>query len=177
MLTPKQEKFCQEYLVDLNASLAMKRAGYAEKNANVTGSRMLANVHVQARIQELRAKVAEKLNVTIEMVAKEYASIAFSKITDFVNVEQVSIWKGRGKNRKEIKVSTVVVKNTADIPPELIPAIAEIKATDAGISLKLHSKPDSLEALGKHLGFFLADNKQKQVNIHINGKKIAQKAE
>ena len=51
--TPKQQKFCEEYLIDLNATQAAIRAGYSEDTANQQGPRLLVNVGVQAEIQRL----------------------------------------------------------------------------------------------------------------------------
>ena len=47
-LTPRQRAFCDEYLVDLNATQAAIRAGYSQKGAHVRGSELLAN-HKVAR--------------------------------------------------------------------------------------------------------------------------------
>ena len=57
-LTPKQDQFVKEYLVDLNATQAAIRAGYSAKTANEQGSRLLANAKVSAAIAEARAEVS-----------------------------------------------------------------------------------------------------------------------
>ena len=49
-LTEKQQRFVEEYLIDLNATQAAIRAGYSAKTADQQGSRMLANVKVQQAI-------------------------------------------------------------------------------------------------------------------------------
>ena len=49
-LTPKQARFIEEYLVDLNAKQAAIRAGYSVKSAHVEGSRLLINAKVAAAI-------------------------------------------------------------------------------------------------------------------------------
>ena len=51
-LTTKQKRFCQEYLIDLNATQAAIRAGYSEKSAYSVGQRMLKNVEVKKYIVE-----------------------------------------------------------------------------------------------------------------------------
>lgn len=53
-LTPKQQRFVVEYLIDLNATQAAIRAGYKADNADVTGPRMLGNVGVAAAIEAIR---------------------------------------------------------------------------------------------------------------------------
>ena len=61
-LTPKQQRFVDEYLIDLNATQAAIRAGYKADNADVTGPRLLGNVGVAAAIkarQQVRAEASE----------------------------------------------------------------------------------------------------------------------
>jgi len=52
-LTPKQEMFCKEYLIDLNATQAAIRAGYSEKTANEQGTQNLVKLSIQDRVQQL----------------------------------------------------------------------------------------------------------------------------
>lgn len=76
-LTPKQERFVQEYLVDLNATAAAKRAGYNEKTAYSMGQRLLKNVEVQRSIQEAQKSLRNRTEITQEMVIRETAKLAF----------------------------------------------------------------------------------------------------
>lgn len=62
-MTPKQDRFCREYVIDLNATQAAIRAGYAATNADVTGPRLLGNVGVAARIAELQREATDKLEL------------------------------------------------------------------------------------------------------------------
>lgn len=55
-LTDKQEMFCREYLIDLNATQAAIRAGYSAKTANRTASENLSKPDIQSRIAELKAQ-------------------------------------------------------------------------------------------------------------------------
>ncbi len=138
-LTPKQKRFVDEYLVDLNATAAARRAGYSEKTACEQGSRLLANVKVQAAIQERQKKLQGKLEITQEAVLQELAAIAFANGTDFVTVTQAGL---------------LAVKPTDEVAKEKLPAIAGIKYNQLGIEIKLHDKVRALELLGKHLGVF-----------------------
>ena len=67
-LTPKQERFCAEYLVDYNATQAAVRAGYSEKTAGSAGNRLLKNVDVLARVRAMQKEKIEKLCVTSDFV-------------------------------------------------------------------------------------------------------------
>lgn len=71
MLTAKQQAFCQEYLVDLNATQAARRAGYSPKTADVQGYQLLQKTSVADRISELQAERQERTSVTADCVLKE----------------------------------------------------------------------------------------------------------
>lgn len=62
-ISDKQKRFCEEYIVDLNATQAAIRAGYSKKTAQQQASRLLLNVVVSEAIKsglEARSKRAEK---------------------------------------------------------------------------------------------------------------------
>ena len=140
-LTPKQERFVDEYLVDLNATAAAIRAGYSEKTARFIGAENLTKPNISAEIAERRAKLRSKLEISQEAVLQELASIAFANGTDFVTVTGAGL---------------LCVKPTSEVPKEKRPAIASIKYNQQGVEIKLHDKVKALELLGKHLGVFSA---------------------
>ena len=70
-LTPKREAFCQEYVVDQNATQAAMRAGYSEATSKQQGHFLLTDVYVQARVAELQAEVAERNEVTVDSIVAE----------------------------------------------------------------------------------------------------------
>lgn len=148
-LTDKQEKFCSEYLIDLNGTQAAIRAGYSEKTANEQAARLLANVSIINRLSELRKPLAEKVGITQEMVLNELAKVGFSNLKDYLSDD-------------------LDVNNLSDIDTNKAGAIASLKKNvttfEGGESvtteIKLHDKIKSLELIGKHLGFFEKDNKQ-----------------
>jgi phage terminase small subunit len=67
-MTPKQERFVEEYLVDLNATQAAIRAGYSAKTAFTIGHENLRKPYIQEAIQKAKTKVSEKLEITVETV-------------------------------------------------------------------------------------------------------------
>ena len=75
-LTPKQRTFVNEYLVDLNATQAAIRAGYAEKTATQNASRLLGNVNIQEAIQEARECREKARRITSEWIIAQVARIA-----------------------------------------------------------------------------------------------------
>lgn len=83
-LTAKQQRFVEEYLVDLNATQAAIRSGYSAKTARSVGAENLTKPDIQAAIQERRSRIAAKLEVTQERIVAELARIAFSDIRKVV---------------------------------------------------------------------------------------------
>ena len=148
-LTEKQQRFVEEYLIDLNATQAAIRSGYSAKTADVQGSRMLANVKVQQAISEIMANRSKRTGVNQDRVVQELARIAFVKMTDVVNAD--------GEIRP-------------DASDDDLACIESVKYkrsdTDTGSSeereVKIASKLKALELLGKHLGMW---NDKLDVNV------------
>lgn len=140
-LTPKQEHFCEEYLIDLNATQAAIRAGYSEKTAYSAGQRLLRNVEIQNRIAELKAERSKRTEITQDRVVKELAAMAFAKATDYAQIADVG-----GK-------VAIMLTPTAQLTTAQQAGIVGIKQTQAGIEVKL-DKTKALELLGRHLGMF-----------------------
>lgn len=137
-LTPKQNRFIQEYLVDLNATQAAIRAGYKEKSAYRTGADNLIKPQIQKEIQKRMKDREQRTEITQDMVLQELAKIGFSNVTDFVTIE--GTW--------------VKVKPTAEMPQDKLGVIAGIKEGTNGIEIKLNDKEKALELIGRHLGMF-----------------------
>tara|TARA_R110002012_G_scaffold316344_1_gene531196 strand:+ start:1650 stop:2084 length:435 start_codon:yes stop_codon:yes gene_type:complete len=74
-LTDKQEMFCKEYLIDLNATQAAIRAGYSEKTAKQVGSENLSKPDIQERLSELKAHREERLQIDAEWVLSQAVKV------------------------------------------------------------------------------------------------------
>jgi len=77
-LTPKQEMFVKEYLIDLNATQAYLRAGYKcnENAARASASQLLANPNIARAIKEENDKRKEKLDLSAEWVLENLKNVA-----------------------------------------------------------------------------------------------------
>jgi len=75
-LNPKQEAFCKEYVIDLNATQAAIRAGYAEKTAYSQGQRLLKHVEVVSRLAEYAKKRCDEADISAKMVLDGIKAIA-----------------------------------------------------------------------------------------------------
>lgn len=86
-LTPKRERFCQEYSIDFNASAAARRAGFKEHAAGQMGYDLLKLPEIQARIMVLRAEDAKKFNITKESLMQILRDIAGANLEDILDAE------------------------------------------------------------------------------------------
>ncbi len=141
-LTPKQERFALEWLIDFNATQAAVRAGYSPRTANEQGARLLAKASVQALVAKQRDKFMRKADVSKERVIEEYRRIAFAE------PRAVMTWGPSG----------VILKESSELTEDEAAAVAEVAEvpTREGVAvrIKMHSKTEALKALAQHLGLF-----------------------
>lgn len=160
VLNQKQDTFCKEYLKCGNATKAAILAGYSKKTAYSIGARLLKNVEIQTRLDELREDLAGTIGVSRERIANELSKIAFSNISDS-------------------RTSWMTLKDFKKLTDDQKAAIAEVchETRGAGrtaikmVKIKLHSKLSAIEELNKMLGF---NAPQKVEFTGKNGKPIQQ---
>lgn len=157
-MTDAQKRFCDEYLIDLNATRAYKVA-YSrckkDETANVNGSKLLRNTKVQEYISERMKEREKRTGITQDMVIKELAKIAFLDI-------------------RKLYTENGQLKNIADIDSDTVGAISQLETLEEyegygddrekigdTQKVKLLDKTKALELLGKHLGMF------KDINVNM----------
>jgi hypothetical protein len=79
-LGPRQERFVEEYIVDLRAKQADIRAGYSPKTAEAQGARLLSNVKVQRVIAARMAERSQRTEVAADRTLLNIARLAFSNL-------------------------------------------------------------------------------------------------
>lgn len=170
-LTAKQEQFCREYLIDLNATQAAIRSGYSERTAKSIGQENLTKPDIQDYIKQLMDERSKRTEITADMVLKEYAKIGFSNITDYLKVSvkprPVTIETADGTTTIMEDMQGVDLYDTDTIDSEKMRAVAEIKQTRDGIALKLHDKKGALDSIARHLGMF---NDKSTVDVNVSKK-------
>jgi len=154
-LTPKQKRFVDEYLIDLNATQAAIRAGYSKKTANEQAGRLLVNVSVREQISRRQAARVERTQIDQDFVLTELLPLAASRVTDFVKVRRKYL---TGLDGLEREYTVVDVIPTDEIPKDKLGAISSIKQGPNGIEIKFHDKTRALELIGKHVGMFKDDD-------------------
>jgi hypothetical protein len=95
----RHEKFCHEYIKDMNATQAAIRTGYSEKTANRIGSRLLSNVDIKTRVAELREAYFNENIMTAQQVEYELTRIALG-----LSNEKHVVIEGTGEGYSEARI-------------------------------------------------------------------------
>ncbi|MEW8792342.1 terminase small subunit [Klebsiella sp. JL973] len=140
-LTDKQEMFCREYLIDLNATQAAIRAGYSAKTANRTASENMSKPDIQSRIAELKAQRNDLVGINATYVLNRLVEIDQMDVLDILNstgeLKPVAEWP---------KVWRTTLSGL-----EVMEMASEGNAAALLKKIKWPDKVKNLELLGKHI--------------------------
>ena len=150
-MTNKQKRFCDEYLIDCNATQAAIRAGYSINNADKIGSELLGKTRVSEAISKAMAERSRRTGISQDRVVNELAKIAFVNMLDVVDEE--------GRIR-----STASEDDLACIESIKHKESSSINGDSTEREVKIASKLKALELLGKHLGMW---NDKLDVNMNV----------
>ncbi len=95
----RHEKFCHEYIKDMNATQAAIRTGYSKKTANRIGSRLLSNVDIKSRVAEMRDAYLDENIMTAKQVEYELTRIALG-----LSKEKQVVIEGTGEGCSEARI-------------------------------------------------------------------------
>ena len=151
MLTDKQQRFVEEYLVDLNATQSAIRAGYSEKTAYSIGHENLSKPEIAEAIAEAQKQRSERTQITQDRVLQELARIGFSDLRKALTSNGALRDPQDWDDDTAAAISSLeVVTNTGsekdDDGRKIIEHTHKIKVWD---------KNSALEKLGKHLGMYV----------------------
>ena len=164
-LSPKQQRFIEEYLIDLNATQAAIRAGYRPKRAKEIGYENLTKPHIAAAIQAAMDERSKRTQITQDMVLKELALIGFADMAKFVRIDEGGMIQAIPLDQLEEGASRIIKKVREK---RVIKSTAEgDQIMDATYEFELCDKVKSLEDIGRHLKMF-TDKTEVDVNQPLN---------
>lgn len=178
-LTPKQKRFADEYLVDLNGTRAYKAAYPSikkEETAAACASKLLRKANIAAYIEKRQQDLQQKTEITQERVLQELAGIAFSDATNYAKIVEKNMeTTDSGGTSTPVLDSqgnpvicyTVQPTLTANLTPTQKAALAVIKQGRSGWEIRTHDKLKALELLGKHIGMFGQAAKAEQTDKQL----------
>lgn len=161
-LTPKQKKFCEEYIFDFNGTRAAKAAGYSEDTAYSIASENLRKPELKAYIEDLQYDLAKTAGISRLRVLREHEKIAFSSIAHLHDTwidrkEFENLTDDQKACISEIQTQTRKEKGADDIEREI-----------DFVKIKMYDKQRSLDGITKMLGF----NEPEKTDITSKGEKI-----
>ncbi len=138
-LSPKERRFVEEYMIDVNNTQAAIRAGYSPKTAYTQGCFLLKRLRVRMYLQFLQAEQSAITGISSERVIRELASVAFANPFDVFKDGKVNSNSNSAKAVSSVKKKEYFDKEGKPVEE------TEVRFTD---------KNKALELLGKHLGVF-----------------------
>lgn len=160
-LTDKQEMFCREYLIDLNATQAAIRAGYSEKTANEQGAQNLAKLSIAQRIIELKAERNERVEVNADYVLRRLIEIDEMDVLDILlangELKPIAQWP-------KVWRTTLSGMDVTEMAGDAAGLLKKIKWPD---------KVKNLELLGKHVTVQAFKDNVKNELVGPNGLPLA----
>lgn len=146
----KQDRFVAEYLVDLNATKAAIRAGYSAKTAGAIGHKLLKKADIQARVTAKRDEAMNKVDLSAANVIAELHKVGFANLGDYMRITP--------DGDPAIDLSNMTREQSAALQELTVEDFTDGRGKDARdvrrVRLKMLSKLDALEKLGKYLGLF-----------------------
>ncbi len=151
IFTEKKQRFCDEYLIDLNGTQAHIRAGFKAKTIEAhaqAASQLLRELKVKKYITQKQAEREDKTKIKQERVLQELARIGFCDPRKYFN------GGGRFKEFSELTEDEAAAIASVEVE-ELFEGRGEDRSHIGYLKkIKFWNKVDSLELVGKHLGMF-----------------------
>lgn len=141
-MTKKQERFCEEYLVDLNATQAAIRSGYSPATAGAIGAENLQKPQIRARIDAAMAELSKRTGVNQERIIRELARVAFLNAPKVIDTKDATLLEDAAED------------DTAAIASVKVKTIPTPDGDGVEREVKFADKLKALELLGKHFGMF-----------------------
>jgi phage terminase small subunit len=148
-LTPKQQRFVDEYLIDLNATQAAIRAGYSARTADVQASQILSIPKVAAAVEAAIGERSKRTEITGDSVLRELLLIATADIGQAFDEAGCLLPLGEMPENTRRAISAIE-------SDELFDGVGkDRKRIGLMRKVKFWDKPRALEMLGKHLKLFV----------------------
>lgn len=151
LLTDRQSRFVDEYLVDLNATKAAIRAGYSAKTAASQGERLLRNVEVAGAIEKRKVERSAATGITQERVLRELAVLAFSDVTHYQVDENGRVTLAEGAPEGALRAISSIKHKTRSYRD------GDDTTIEHEVEVKLWDKTPNLKLAGRHVatpGFY-----------------------
>ena len=189
-LNEKQKRFCEEYVIDLNATQAAKRSGYSQNRSQEIGYQLLQKTEIQDYIAELRLQQQEKAKIEVADIVRSFVNLATYYVNDYYhntftmvryiaddkeairvsreygNVLSEDEFEALPKRYKHYYYKTQKLKEFSEMTKDQRAAIQGLKYDKYGNPIiQLSNKQQALDSLARHLGMFIDKSEVKSEAI------------
>lgn len=158
-LTYKQQRFCEEYIYDWNATRAAIAAGYSEKTSFTIGCENLKKPYIQSYISEIQKDLEKQAGISRLKVLNEYKAIAFSNLAE--------MFRDWTKLSDFNKLTTEQKKAIAEITHKK-QVVGDTDIETEFVKIKMYDKQKALDSICKMLGYDIEENnpdENKTINL------------
>ena len=189
-MNEKQKRFCEEYVIDLNATQAAKRSGYSQNRSQEIGYQLLQKTEIQDYIAELRLQQQERAKIEVADIVRSFVNLATYDVNDYYH-NTFTMMKYRADDEKAKRVSrkygevlsecdyealpkrykhyyykTQKLKEFSEMTKDQRAAIQGLKYDKYGNPIiQLSNKQQALDSLARYLGMFIDKSEVKSEAI------------
>ena len=165
-MTAKQVKFCQEYLIDLNATQAAIRAGYSEDTAGVIGYENLKKPYIEAYIGELQEEAANSLKITKEKVLQGLKMLSFYDPRKFFGTD------GNLLPIEDLDEETAFALSAFEVSEDFVSINGVRTISGYTKKIKMSDRKGALDLLNKMLGYYAPEKSEVKTLVHLTDEPI-----
>ena len=159
-LNYQQQRFCDEYLVSFNAFRAALAAGYSENTARK--AELLHNPKIQAYLKTGMEKARQRLEVTHDMILREFAKVAFSNMGNYYDERGAIKPMCCMTSEEKAAISYYQIMDSIDEHGNRVGEFGKIK---------LHNKMSALDKIARHVGFYAVVKPEASVELKAESEK------
>jgi len=147
-MNPKQVQFCREYIIDMNATQAYIRAGYAEHSAGQNAAILMKKHKIQALIKKFARDRALRTQTEADQIVSQLARIGMS------DIRKIFTANGQLKRVEDLDADTAASIQSVKVTQRPTVDYDGEKTYEDVVEYKLADKRGALELLGKHISLW-----------------------
>ncbi len=154
ILTPKQKKYCHEYIIDWNKARAARAAGYSEHSAKQIANENHTKPYLQQYIDFIKNDFEIESGISKVRQLKELAKIAYSNISHLHDSWiELTEWEEVKKNNPDCLAAVESIDTRTDKKTYATDGDSEYEVEVKYVKIKLHSKPSALAEINRMQGY------------------------
>lgn len=162
LVNEKKFIFASEYVKNRNGTKSALLAGYSPKTAYAIANTLLKDVEVKNYIRAQSENIIQQIGIEQEKIAREYARLGFSDVTDFLN-DDYSL-----KTKDQLNKTKTAALKSIKVRKKVTTSADGSKIEESDYSLQTHDKLKALDRLAEMSGMINNDQQPTQINNFVN---------